>query len=426
MKIFFKGSNLLFFAFATILISACGKKEAPKPVEEAPKVCTNQCASWQERTDYPDCQCIRPEYTLPDAKLQAQMITAALNGNVAFLKEQIDVKHINPDAYLGLSEMDNLLSFRESVAYNKVLYNNMKRTTDNLTLAAIAATNKSLGDDLIKMLAERKVDFSKKSIDGKTPAELALKAGNSKALSVILDNGGTGNFFEGENNYLKQAIQNSATPVVKTLIKYAKDNNINISDSLPPLSQAIKQKDKEMLANLIDIAKADPMQTDENGTPAISLAALTGNKEMVNMLILGGANIEQTNPKGQTPLMVLINKADPASSTIKNMSDFLIVNGADVNATDLKGQTPLFYAVKINDQQLIKTLLEQGADINARDNKGESVLFYATANDDKKMVKFLLDNGASTKLKNKNKLDAATVAVQNGFMDTYDIIQNHK
>ena len=425
MKKFSKSSNIFLIAFAIILISACGKKEAPK-VEEAPKVCTNKCESWQERTDYPDCQCIRPEYTLPDAKLQAKMIEAALNGNVVFLKEQIDVKHINPDAYLGLSEMDNLLSFRENLSSNKVLYNNMKRTTDNLTLAAIAATNKGMGEDVIKMLAERKVDFSKKSIDGKTPAELALKSNNGKVLSLILENGGTGNFFEGEDNYLKKAIEDSNTPVIKTLVKYAKDNNIDIKDSLPPLYQAIKQKDKDMLANLIDIAKADPMQTDENGTPAIALAALTGNKEMVNMLILGGANIEQTNAKGQTPLMILIDKADPTSGIIKNMSDFLLVNGADANATDLKGQTPLFYAVKINDQQLIKSLLEQGADINARDNKGESVLFRAAANDNQKMVKFLLENGASTKLKNKNKLDAATVAVQNGFMDTYDIIQNHR
>ena len=411
-----KGCNLLLLILTVILMqNGCGKKET-KPVAvqqpEAPKVCTNKCQPWQERTDYPQCECVKPEYTLPDAKLQAQLILATLNGKIPFLKEQIDVKHIDPDAYLGLSEMDNLLSFRETLSRNKVLYNNMKRTTDNLTIAALAATDKGSGPDIIKMLAEREADLSKRSIDGKTPAEIALASNNSKTFVAIIENGGTGDFFEGENNYLKQAIANSSKESIKALMNYAKQHNIDITDSLPPVYDAIKQKDKEMLANLIDITKADPMQTDPNGTPVISLAALSGNKEMVNMLILAGANIEQ--------------ESDPKSDIIRNMTNFLLVNGADVNAADIKGQTPLFYAVKIKNEQLIKNLLDQGADINARDNKGESVLFRAAEEDDKKMVKFLLENGASTKLKNRNKLDAATVAVQNGFMDTYDIIQNYK
>ena len=42
------------------------------------------------------------------------------------------------------------------------------------------------------------------------------------------------------------------------------------------------------------------------------------------------------------------------------------------------------------------------------------------------MAKLLLDNGANPRLKNRQKLDAATVAVQRGFMDTYDIIESYK
>lgn len=108
------------------------------------------------------------------------------------------------------------------------------------------------------------------------------------------------------------------------------------------------------------------------------------------------------------------------------MAMFLIDNGADVNAADLKGETPIFYAVRAKNEQLIKNLIAKGADINARNNKGESVLFYAAENDDRKMTKFLLDNGASARLKNRKKLDAATVAVQMGFMETYDIIESYK
>ena len=111
---------------------------------------------------------------------------------------------------------------------------------------------------------------------------------------------------------------------------------------------------------------------------------------------------------------------------MNDMSIFLIENGANVNAVDLKGETPMFYAVRAKNEQLIKNLIAKGADINARNNKGESVLFIAAENDDKKMAKFLLDNGASARLQNRQKLDASTVAVQMGFMDTYDIIESYK
>lgn len=422
-----KNYSILFIIFSLVLLNACGKGKNTE--KEAPKVCTNTCASWQVRTDYPDCECVRPEYTLPDAKLQAQLIEAALKGNINFLKEQIDVKHINPNAYLGLSEIENLLSFRESLSQNKFLYNNIKKTTNNFTLAALAASDTSNGGKVLKFLIERKADLSKRSIADKTPAEIAIESKNYALLPEILKNGGTGDFFSGDNNPLKKLIESgkskSAMQTINALVKYAADNNIDISDSIPSIAYAIEQKDKEMVTMLIDVAKADPTQTDDNGMPVISLAALKGNKDIVNLLLLGGASIEQANNDGQTPLMVLIDKA-ASSDNIKTMLDFLFVNGADVNATDLKGQTPLFYAVKKNKPSIIQILLAQGADINARDNRGESVLFRAAEKDDTKMVKFLLDNGASPKLKNKKQLDAATLAVQNGFMDTYDLIQNYR
>lgn len=74
-----------FYKYFTLIcalafLSACGKKEAKKAAEEAPKVCTNTCKSWEVRTDYPECKCQLPEYKLPDAKLQADLINAEYEG----------------------------------------------------------------------------------------------------------------------------------------------------------------------------------------------------------------------------------------------------------------------------------------------------------------------------------------------------------
>ncbi|MDD6172839.1 MAG: ankyrin repeat domain-containing protein [Elusimicrobia bacterium] len=420
-----------FYKYFTLIcalafLGACGKKEENKQVEEAPKVCTNTCKTWEVRTDFPECKCQLPEYKLPDAKLQAELINAALRGDLAFIKKQIDENHINPDSYLGLQEMENLLAFRESLSKNKFLYKNIKRTTDDLTMAYLAASNKNNGIHVLQLLLERGANFNKPSIKGQLPLEAALANNNIKALPLLLENSTNANIFSGEQNYLAEAVERNDADTTKALIEYAGKNGIDISSYLPPLENAIKSKKKDIITLLIDVTKADPNQTDSKGNPVLSDAALTGNKEIVTMLLLSGATVDQLNVKGQTPLMTLIEQSGNNYGNMNDMAMFLIDNGADVNATDLKGETPIFYAVRAKNEQLIKSLIAKGGDINARNNKGESVLFYTAENDDRKMTKFLLDNGASARLKNRKKLDAATLAVQMGFMETYDIIESYK
>lgn len=417
---------LALLCFFVLALGACGKKETPKQ-EEAPQVCTNTCKTWETRTDYPECKCLKPEYKLPDTKLQADLISAAIKGDLDFIKKQVDENHINPEAYLSLQDMDNLLAFRETLPKGKFLYNNIKRTTNDLTLAYLAAAETNNGLAILQFLAEREVDFNKPSINGKFPLEAALENGHQKAVPLLLQNGADVSvLYSPTTNYLAQTIESNDTETTKLLVEYAAKNDIDISDYLPPLESAIKDKDKDMITILIDTAKADPNQTDSKGNPVLSDAALSGDKEIVTMILLAGANIDQLNTKGQTSLMTLIEQSGGNSANMNDMSLFLIENGANVNAADLKGETPLFYAVKARNEQLIKNLIAKGADINARNNKGESVLFIAAEKDNPRMAKLLLDNGANPRLKNRQKLDAATVAVQRGFMDTYDIIESYK
>lgn len=421
-----KNFQVLFIILSLVLLqSACGKKEK-KPVVEAPKVCTNTCKAWQIRTDYPDCKCVRPEYKLPDAQLQAQLIKAALKGDLRFITEQVDKNHINPDAYLGLSEMDDLLAFRESLSRNKALYNSIKKTTNDLTLAALAASDKTFGSGILQMLAEREADFNKPVLGGKTVLEMALEAGNTRVLPLLLKNGAKGDLFSGNRNYLQEAINNNNTALTTALVDYAIANNIDLSSVLPSLEEAIKGKSKELVTLLIDKTNPDPNQLDSKGNPLIVTAALNGKKDFITMLLLAGADINLTNDKGQTPLMALISQATSNTVTLSDMVTFFIVNGADLSLVDLKGENVIFYAVRTGNEPLIKNLIAQGADINARNAKGDSPLFKAVEADNQKMVKFLLQNGASPRLTNRNKVDASTLAAQLGFMDTYDIIESYK
>lgn len=73
------------------------------------------------------------------------------------------------------------------------------------------------------------------------------------------------------------------------------------------------------------------------GASALHLAVVIGNKEIVQILLDNGADIEikAKDQPGGTPLQWI------AFFGIKNMAEFMVTAGADVNAKDNNGCTPL-------------------------------------------------------------------------------------
>ncbi len=80
--------------------------------------------------------------------------------------------------------------------------------------------------------------------------------------------------------------------------------------------------------------------------------------------------------------------------------DNLLKKGANIEERDRYGYTPLMYAVYYDRYEAAKFLIEKHADVNARDASGEFPLLIAVANDNAAMVKLLLDNGADVNARN--------------------------
>lgn len=81
--------------------------------------------------------------------------------------------------------------------------------------------------------------------------------------------------------------------------------------------------------------KRDPL-----GSTALLYAYEKGARDIVKLLIEGGADITQANNAGQTPLHFA------AKSAHKEIMRLLIESGGDINATDKTGKTPLIYAAQ--------------------------------------------------------------------------------
>jgi len=73
--------------------------------------------------------------------------------------------------------------------------------------------------------------------------------------------------------------------------------------------------------------------------PSFQEVVIDGNIALIRRELSSGANVNQKNDLGQTPLHSAIEYG------YKKIAELLIAKGADINSRDIKGSTPLDYAV---------------------------------------------------------------------------------
>lgn len=124
---------------------------------------------------------------------------------------------------------------------------------------------------------------------------------------------------------------------------------------------------------------------DEYDCTPLSKEALFCNKDMGELLLAHGADVNAKNRLGETPLL------EAAGCTA--VVELLLAHGADVNIKDNDGQTPLLAAAARGAMETVKLLLAHGADVNASDRYGRTPLDRASTSKYKDVVKLLRQHG---------------------------------
>ncbi|KAF2181530.1 ankyrin repeat protein, partial [Zopfia rhizophila CBS 207.26] len=94
---------------------------------------------------------------------------------------------------------------------------------------------------------------------------------------------------------------------------------------------------------------------DEGGRTPLSMATEKGHREVIQMLLSAGSNINNRDSLGQTPLHIAISVGH-LEIAIK-----LISSRADINSPDQDGMTPLRLAFRHKNHRLIQLLLKRSA-----------------------------------------------------------------
>ena len=163
-----------------------------------------------------------------------------------------------------------------------------------------------------------------------------------------------------------------------------------------PIANAAMSGDREAVRALIKKG-LDVNEAQGDGTTALHLAAMKGDAELAQMLLVAGANHRATTRIGAyTPLYLAARGGHSAVVAA------LLAAGADPKAETTNGTTPLMIGAASGDTKTITALVENGSDINAKDKaKGETALMFAAAFNRPDAVKLLLAKGADHKATTK-------------------------
>lgn len=137
---------------------------------------------------------------------------------------------------------------------------------------------------------------------------------------------------------------------------------------------------------------ADPDDTDEDGSPVITIATGLGADSVVELLLKAGAHVDAVDGDGETALH--------RAASISNLKaiELLVRAGANVNARTNTGKTPLILASTMGYADACRALHLAGADVCIVDDSGRSALHWAVLrNDNADLAELLMAIGADAK-----------------------------
>uniref|UniRef100_A0A8C0W3B5 Neurogenic locus notch protein 4 n=1 Tax=Castor canadensis TaxID=51338 RepID=A0A8C0W3B5_CASCN len=164
-------------------------------------------------------------------------------------------------------------------------------------------------------------------------------------------------------------------------------------------------------------AGANPNQPDRAGRTPLHTAVAADAQEVCQLLLSSRqTSVDARTEDGTTPLMLAARLA------VEDLVEELIAAGADVGARDKRGKTALHWAAAVNNARAARSLLQAGADKDAQDSREQTPLFLAAREGAVEVAQLLLGLGATRGLRDQAGLAPADIARQRNHWDLLSLL----
>lgn len=220
-----------------------------------------------------------------------------------------------------------------------------------------------------------------------------------------------------ETAALHWAVRFNEIETTRLLLKAGANPDLKTTNGSTALSLAVANENTVML-DLLLAAGANPNTTEFSGESILMSAAASGVLKNVKALINSGATLDAPEPNyGQTALMF----AARAGHT--NVVDFLLLEGANPNTSTSIGQTPRWVgANSVPGFGFGVGIIRGGvpADRGRRDPipGGMTPLLYAARHNYSDIAQLLLDSGANLEQVEANNISPLLMAISNNQIET--------
>jgi ankyrin repeat protein len=192
------------------------------------------------------------------------------------------------------------------------------------------AALKDVDVDIVKLLLDNKADVNVVAKDGTTALMLAAEVGNTEIVKSLLDKGANANITRTQNGEI--------------LTDGPNDTSVKITRGTNSLNLAISSGNLETVRLLLPHVSKEVLNTrDNNGMTPLMIAAKSNNTEMVNALLSQKYSISEDKK-----LTTCIDVYAHQITDNKHTGD----------ADDILGDTALTFAVKNNNLEMVKSLLD--------------------------------------------------------------------
>lgn len=239
--------------------------------------------------------------------------------------------------------------------------------------------NAESGDSILQMLIKSKYEDSAIFLaqhanlnyvnrEGLTALHLACENGLAKLVRTLLENGASPNMQSGIGEMktaLHYAVEKQHIDVIEVLVDY-----------------------KEKAGDGVE--RPDFNLKTVDGDSPLSLALQLEAKELVPILIRGGADVNARNGQDLTLLHQVILKEDPETAV------FLLNQGADFNALTGDQESPLQLAIHCRLPKVVDELCTLGVSFCLPNSKGDPPLWTALESEQDEIASVLVRHGVDT------------------------------